>query len=80
MSRIFVVYSTDAWLSHSSRDMIGLCTSLEKCFKVIRADIRKNGNERLTDYDKRMLTDYRQTQGRDVNYEVLYLEKNVLLE
>ena len=80
MNRIFVVYATDAWLSHASREMIGLCTSFENCLKVIRADIRKYGKERLTDYDKQMLADYRQTQGRGSNYELLELEKNVLLE
>lgn len=79
MSRIFVVYSTDAWNRYDSRDMIGLCTTFDNCIKVIRADIRMNKREKLSDFDKDMLESHRQTQGRNENYEILDLEKNVLL-
>ena len=79
MSRILIVYVTDAWHSKESREMIGVCTTLDNCFKVIRAYIRKWNTEKLTDYDKECLRDYRQTFGRDNNYDVVELEKNVLI-
>lgn len=80
MSKIFVVNTTDAWNTHSSRNMIGLCTTFDNCMKVIRADIRKYKKEKLSDWEKKFLLDYRQTLGRDENYEILELDKNVLLE
>ena len=80
MSRIFVVNTTNAWHNPSSRDMIGLCTTFDNCMKVIRADIRKYKKEKLSDKEKEFLLNYRQTQGRNENYEILELDKNVLLE
>ena len=80
MGRIFVVNTTNAWHNPSNRDMIGLCTTFDNCMKVIRADIRKHKKEKLSDFDKEFLESHRQTQGREENYEILELEKNVLLE
>ena len=79
MSKIYLVYTADAWHSYSSREIIGVCTTLENCMKVIRADIRKGDKEKLSEDDKKMLEYQRQTQGRNENYDIEEVEKNTLL-
>ena len=79
MRKTYLVYSTDAWHSYASRDVIGVGTSIPNCFKVIREHIRKYGHDKLTEDNKFELEHYRQTQGRETNYFIEEVEKNVLL-
>ena len=79
MRKTYLVYSTDAWHSYASRDIIGVCTTFANCMKVIRADIKRNDYEKLSDDDKWNLENIKQTQGREYNYFIEEVEKNVLL-
>lgn len=79
MRKTYIVYATDAWHSYASRDVIGVCTTFINCMKVIRADIKRNNRPKLTDEDKWNLENYKQTQGRESNYHIEEVEKNVLL-
>lgn len=79
MRKTYLVYSTDAWHSYASRDIIGVCTTFLNCMKVIRADIKRCGYEKLSDDNKYELEHYKQTQGRETNYQIEKVEKNVLL-
>ena len=79
MSSIYLVYTTDAWNSYSSRELIGVCTTLANCMKVIRADVSEGEKEKLSEDDKKMLERYRQTQGREENYDIEEVNKNILL-
>lgn len=79
MRKTYLVYSTDAWHSYSSREIIGVCTTFANCMKVIRADIRKHGCDKLSEDNKYELEHYKQTQGRETNYLIEEVEKNVLL-
>lgn len=79
MRKTYLVYSTDAWHSYASRDIIGVCTTFANCMKVIRADIKRNDYEKLSDDDKWDLENIKQTQGRECNYMYEEVEKNVLL-
>ena len=79
MSSIYLVYTTDAWNNYSSRKIIGVCTTLANCMKVVRADVREGDKEKLSEDDKKTLDCYRQTQGREENYDIEEVEKNTLL-
>ena len=79
MRNTYLIYSTDAWHSYTSRDIIGVGTSIPNCMKVIRAHIRKYGCDKLTEDNKFELEHYRQTQGRSTNYFIEVIKKNVLL-
>ena len=79
MSKIYLVYTADAWNNYSSREIIGVCTTLANCMKVIREDIRKGDKEKLSEDDKKTLEYYRQTQGRIENYDIDEVDKNTLL-
>lgn len=79
MRKTCLVYETDSWHSYSSRDVIGVCTTLRNCMKVIRKHIKENDREKLSDDDKWNLENIKQTQGRETNYFIEEVEKNVLL-
>lgn len=79
MRKTYLVYETDAWHSCSSRDVIGVCTTLRNCMKVIRKHIKVNEREKLSDDDKWNLENIKQTQGRETNYFIEEVDKNVLL-
>lgn len=79
MSSIYLVYTTDAWNNYSSRELISVCTTLTNCMKVIRADVREGEKEKLSEDDKKTLERYRQTQGREENYDIEEVNKNILL-
>lgn len=79
MRKTYLVYETDAWHSYSSRDVIGVCTTIENCLKVIRADIKHYGYEKLSKDNKFELEHFKQTQGRETNYFIEEVGKNVLL-
>lgn len=79
MRKTYLVYSTDAWHSYASRDVIGVCTTFANCMKVIRKHIKENDREKLSDEDKWNLENIKQTQGLEYNYFIEEVEKNVLL-
>lgn len=79
MRKTYLVYETDAWHSYASRDVIGVCTTLRNCMTVIRKHIKENDREKLSDDDKWNLENIKQTQGRETNYFIEEVEKNVLL-
>ena len=79
MRKTCLVYETDAWHSYASRDVIGVCTTFANCMKVIRKNIKENDREKLSDDDKWNLENIGQTQGREYNYFIEEVEKNVLL-
>lgn len=79
MRKTYLVYSTDAWHRYASCDIIGVCTTFANCMKVIRADIKRNYYEKLSDDDKWNLENIKQTQGRNTNYLIEEVGKNVLL-
>lgn len=67
---IYLVYSTDAWHSHSSKELIGVCSTMDNCIRLIKSDIKKYEFEKLDDDDERMLKHWKQTQGRNINYHI----------
>lgn len=79
MRKTYLVYETDALHSYSSRDMIGVCTTVRNCMEVIRKHIKENYSKKLSDDDKWNLENIKQTQGRETNYSIEEVEKNVLL-
>lgn len=40
---LFIVYKTDAWHSYNSRDLIGVCTSIDKAFDLCQQQAKKEG-------------------------------------
>ena len=70
MKEVLLVFTTDAWHSYSSFELIGVCSTIENCIRLIESDIRKNNYEEFTDNDKNYLKMIKQTQGRDINYDI----------
>lgn len=75
---MYILYQTDAWLSYSSRDLIGVCTTKEKALILARRQAKRSG-KKLTEDEIANLTDIMQTQGRDINYSIEKVPVNTLL-
>lgn len=70
---VFAVFQADAWLSHASRDLLGIYSTRKKAMKRIK------GKTKLTDDDIWSLDNYNQTQCRenaDDNYIIEEIEVN----
>lgn len=70
MKEVLLVFTTDAWHSYSSFELIGVCSTIENCIRLIESDIRRNNYEEFTDDDRNCLKMIQQTQGRDTNYDI----------
>lgn len=70
MKEVLLVFTTDAWHSYSSLELIGVCSTIENCIRLIESDIRRNNYEEFTDNDRNCLEMIKQTQGRDTNYDI----------
>lgn len=75
---MYILYQADAWLSYSSRDLIGVCTTKEKALILARRQAKRSG-EKLTEDDIANLSNIMQTQGRDINYSIEKVSVNTLL-
>nr|DAE55300.1 MAG TPA: hypothetical protein [Caudoviricetes sp.] len=62
---VILLYSTDAWHSHSSRELIGAFSDQDKLDKYLS---EMEQADELTDEDMMMLANHGQTQGRNTNY------------
>lgn len=62
---VILLYSTDAWHSNSSQELIGAFSDQDKLDKYLSKMEQAN---KLTDEDMMMLANHGQTQGRDTNY------------
>ena len=59
---IFIVYKTDSWHSYSSRDLIGICTSMEMALDLCKSKAKKESTK--IDSDQLFnLRNIKQTQG-----------------
>ena len=75
---MYILYETDAWLSYSSRDLIGVCTTHPKAVQVAKQHAKKHG-KRLSQDDKFNLENISQTQGLEYNYHIEEVEIDKLL-
>ena len=75
---MYILYQTDAWLSYSSRDLNGVCTTKEKALILARRQAKRSG-KKLTEDEMANLTDIMQTQGREINYSIEKVPVNTLL-
>lgn len=71
MKEVTLLYSTDAWHSHSSRELVGVFSSPDKLNGYLS---KMKKNKRLTDEDLKMLAEHNQTQGNNTNY-LIEIEK-----
>lgn len=62
---VILLYSTDAWHSNSSRELIGAFSDQDKLDKYLSKMEQAN---KLTEEDMIMLANHGQTQGRNTNY------------
>lgn len=77
--KIFVLYTTDAWLSYNSRDIIAICTTFKNAIKLAKQHARQEDDNPLSKYEIDFLIEHYQTQGRDTNYYIEELDKNTLI-
>lgn len=75
---IYIVYETDAWLSYSSRDLIGVGTTHHKAVNIAKMHAKKH-SKRLNRDDKFNLENISQTQGLDYNYYIEEVQTDKLL-
>lgn len=65
MKEVILLYSTDAWHSHSSRELVGVFSCP---YKLKSYFLKMKKANRLTDEDLKMLAEHNQTQGNHTNY------------
>jgi len=59
---VYIVYKTDAWHSYASRDMLGVGTTKSNALKIVRQQVKKQG-EKLSKDDLYNLDHINQTQN-----------------
>lgn len=64
---VIILYSTDAWHTHTSRELVGVFSGQDELNKYLSKMERA---DKLTNEDMTMLISHNQTQGRDTNYLV----------
>lgn len=75
--KVIMLYSTDAWHTHTSRQLIGVFSDQGELNRYLSE--MEQANE-MTDEDMAMLVSQNQTQGRDTNYLVETEEINPIYE
>lgn len=65
MKEVILLYSTDAWHSNSSRELVGVFSST---YKLKSYFLKMKKAKQLTDEDLEMLAEHNQTQGNNTNY------------
>ena len=66
-SKVYLLYTGNAWLNNSSLQLIAVCTTEAKAIELATAHA-KECEEPLDEEAIEELEMYRQTQGRDENY------------
>jgi len=76
---VYIVYKTDAWHSYDSRDMLGVATTKSNALKIVRQQVKKQG-EKLSKDDLYNLDHINQTQNHNGEGEFVIepLETNKL--
>lgn len=62
MKTVFLVFTTDNWHSHASKDLIGCATTFNIALKLIKEQVNKDGEE-LNQDDLYNLNHIKQTQN-----------------
>ena len=80
MTRVIMVYKTDAWHSYKSRDVIGIATSMVEAIAICKSQAEKEG-EKLGKYTLEFLIQKLQTQdyAGDGEFVLELLETDKLL-
>lgn len=75
--QVIIVFLTDAWHAHSSKELLGVGDSYSNAVKIASEWFKKNGYKNLSVDDLRMLEKHEQTQGRTNNilFETVTLNK-----
>jgi len=73
MNTIYLVYSTDAWHSYSSQDLIAACDSKDQAINMIGMYAKAKG-EAIDSDDLYNLSNLNQTQGREGDEEYIIEE------
>lgn len=64
---IYILFSADAWHSHSSEEMLGVFSDRGKLNEYL---LKLSKDVGLTDYDMELLQSINQTQGCETNYRI----------
>lgn len=64
---LIMLYSTDAWHTHTSRKLVGVFSDQDKYSNYL-SEMKKD--HQLTDEDFNALVNQSQTQGNEINYLV----------
>lgn len=80
MKTVFAVYCGDPWLSYSSLDLVGVCSTRNKAIKMVKDHAIRFDYGKITKDDLFCLKSHNQTQGRDYNYMICEGEMNKLGE
>jgi len=81
MKSVYMLYKTDCWHTHASRELIGVCTTHFDIVKVIRERVAFEGEKPLPSNLWDQIFTIKQTQNYEGDGEFLYeeIELNKLL-
>jgi len=74
--QVRILFTTDAWHSHSSKAMIGVFTRIDKALKAAAEHAKESEEGDISSHDFELLQDIGQTQGRTENYILETVELN----
>lgn len=63
MKPVILVYQTDVWHTHSSYELVAICTSKQKAISTIKKFIKETYKAKLTEHDIYHLNTINQTQS-----------------
>lgn len=72
---VYLLFSTDTWLTRSSNTFIGVYSTKSKYITAAANHAKKEADEKMDSDDIYMLQNHYQTQGRTTNY---LIEKSIL--
>lgn len=72
---VYLLETRDAWNSYKSAEIVGIYSSIKSAIRMAKK-FAAMGENPLTEYDKRCLSEILQTQGREVNFTITYYKLN----
>lgn len=75
--KVYLLYSGNAWMNHSSLQLHAICTTLDKACEIANEHATA-GDEPLEESELDELREERQTYGREENYLICEAETDEL--
>ena len=70
----YIIYQTDNWHTHNSKDLLAVCTTHKKAIQLIKKHAKTVYDEKISNDDIYMLTHHNQTQNFEGEWEYIIEE------